>query len=113
MLGTVKEFIAKLKKEEIPGTAFNLKNIRIVLICGYNVPNYMRKYSSDPALRRNDQVGKDDKLHAFFAKNQEIKDNFFILNVNDLKEMYGPVFRNVWESILNEEDKEVLEPVQK
>ena len=115
ILEKVKEFIVKFKKEEISGTAFNLDNIRIVIICGYNVPNYMRKYSSDPALREKagkDQVGNE--LDAFFANNQEIKeDNFFILNVNDLKEMYGPVFRIVWESILNEEDKEVLEPLQK
>ena len=112
ILEKVKEFIVKFKKEEIPGTAFNLDNIRIVLICGYKVPNYMRKYSSDPELRGKDQVGNE--LDAFFANNQEIKeDNFFILNVNDLKEMYGPVFQIVWESILNEEDKEVLEPLQK
>ena len=104
MFEKIKKFIVKFEEEEKPDIAFNLKNIRVVLICAYNVPDYMRKYSSDPALRGkagNDQVGKE--LNAFFTSNKEIKkDNFFILNIDDLKEMYGPVFRIVLES-MNEE----------
>ena len=117
MLNDIKDFIAKfklelssLKKEEKkPGKAFNLDNIRVVLICGWRVPNYMSKYSPDFELRQNkraiEEGGKDGprKLNAFFTNNQEIKeDNFFILNVDELKKLYGPTFQLVWESILNE-----------
>ena len=103
MLRNIKKFIVKFEKEEKPGIAFNLKNIRVVLICTYKVPKNMRKYSSDPELRGKDQVGNE--LNAFFANNKEIQENnFFILNVDDLKKMYGPVFRLVWESILNEDE---------
>ncbi len=110
MLNDIKDFIVKFKlelstlkeEEKKPGTAFNLDNIRVVLICGWHVPNYMRKYSPDPKLRGKKEDGPG-KLKAFFTNNQEIKeDNFFILNVDDLKKMYGPTFQLVWESILNE-----------
>ena len=108
MLKKIKDFIVEfqlelssLKEEDKkPGTAFNLDNIRVVLICGYHVPNFLGKYSPDPKLR-----GKKDgkKLDAFFEENKEIKrDHFFILNADDLKKMYGPTFQMIWESILNE-----------
>ena len=115
MLKKIKDFIVKFKselsslKEEKPGTAFNLDNIRVVLICGWKVPNYMRKYSPDRENKGGKEDGKEDgkkegekKLDAFFEENKEIpRDNFFILNVDDITKMYGPTFQLVWESILN------------
>ena len=113
MLNKIKNFIVEFKKDEnhkkTLGKAFNLDNIRVVLICGYHVPDYLRKYglygsrrySSFSEEKTKDQRGKE--LDAFFEKNEEIKkDNFSILNVNDLKMMYGWTFKMVLESILNE-----------
>ncbi len=111
MLKKIKIFIDSFKKHTTTlGPGFNLDNIRVVLICGYGVPKYMKKDSPDPELRGNEGgKGKEEggkKLDAFFEENKEIKrDNFFILNADDLKKMYGPTFQMVWESILNERKK--------
>ncbi len=106
MLNKIKDFIVEFKKnenhEKTLGKSFNLDNIRVFLICDYHVPDYMRKHRSLYYVKETkDQRGK--KLDAFFEENEEIKrNNFFILNVDDLKKLYGWTFQMVWESILNE-----------
>ena len=108
MLNNIKNFIDRFKKDTTTlGPGFNLDNIRVVLICGYGVPKYMKKYRPDREKKGGkEEDGKEEgekQLDAFFEENKEIKrDNFFILNVDDLKRMYGPTFQLVWESILNE-----------
>ena len=86
------------------GGAFNLLNIRVVLICAYEIPDYMQKYSPNahPTNRQsNTKYAKE--LDNFFEEHKKIKkENFFILNAADIKKMYGPTFQMVWESIINE-----------
>ena len=104
MLQKITNFIAEANSSLPVGGAFNLKNIRVVLICAYEVPVYMQQYSPNARATNPQYDTKYAKeLDEFFDNHKEIKkENFFILNTEDLKKMYGPTFRMVWESIINE-----------
>ena len=104
MLDRIAKFIAEANSSLPVGGAFNLKNIHVVLICAYEVPDYMEKYSPNARATNPQYDTKYAKgLDQFFDNHKEIKkENFFVLNAADLKQMYGPTFQMVWESIVNE-----------
>ena len=103
-LDRIAKFIAEASPSLPVGGAFDLKNIRVVLICAYEVRDYMEKYSPNARATNPQYDTKYAKdLDEFFDNHKEIKkENFFILNAADLKQMYGPTFQMVWESIVNE-----------
>ena len=111
MLKKVREFILEFKKammarnQKTPGQDFELNNIRVVLVCAYEVPKFLGQYFPD--LQQHQKLHHNKNLEEFFKENQEQcpelkRENFIVMDLNHLKAMYGPTFRVMWESIINE-----------
>jgi len=117
----IEDFIAKFQEEFQEDMkswkGFNLNNIRVVFVCVFQVPDYLRKYSAHEKRNINEKYNEPQtgpklkrELNEFLKGNKVVKkENLFILNESDFKQMLGPTFQILWESIVNEKIIEVKE----